>query len=46
VKRITDGDGSGDAQPGELLTFFVDVTNSLNCPADRMSCECQATNVV
>ena len=46
-KTITDAGSSGDAQPGEYVTFHIDVTNSFaNCPlGPAMSCECAATDV-
>ena len=46
TKSVRDQDGSGDAQPGETLTFDVTVENGTSCPAHLMNCECAGTDVL
>lgn len=45
TKTVSDSDMSGDAQPGETLTFTITVDNSTICPPELMPCECAGTNV-
>ena len=44
-KTVSDADRSGDAQPGEVLTFTVTIDNSTPCEAHMMDCECAAFDV-
>lgn len=44
-KTVFDQNRSGDAQPGEVLTFILSITNSAQCAPSPMDCECDASEV-
>jgi len=45
TKIVEDADASGDAWPGEVLTFTITIDNSTVCPSELPDCLCSGTQV-